>query len=868
MLAYVKGWIGSAVKTETETEVFAERYNIFKELLEKNTASLHVINDIEDMMLNPDSFDYDEVVVLCERLVALVRDLSSDLDALSRNRFTDLRSVADRIGRSVLKELRGRQKLEKSNWTISLANLSREKSALVGNKAANLADISNRAHLPAPKGFAVTAFSCHHFFKQAGIYEKVRRKLRQLDVRDMERLETVCAEIKVLILGSRLPDDVAKAILHEARVLAGDLGVDLRFAVRSSASAEDSPSSSFAGQYDSVLNVPIDNLLAAYKEVVAGIFNPRAVFYRRGKGYRDIDDLMSVLCVAMVDAVSSGCLYTIDPNYHVVDNICVNANWGLGVSVVDGSARTDYWRICRETREVLEQEIAGKDTMLVMDREQGLRLSETPPARRNVPCLTPEQLRVLTDYGLKLEEHFGTPLDIEWALDQVGKIIILQARPLQRVTDDLPVEELGKDVHVPRERVLIHAGMTAAPGACSGPAYILEDDQSLAGIPEGSILVARQTSPTLVPAMSRVKGIVTDVGSVTGHMASVAREFRIPTLVGVETGTRTIQAGDIITLDATRRTIYKGEVPAVIRQKAPANLIADSPVHIRVRGVLNKVVPLNLLDPRSAEFTPEGCATLHDVIRFAHEMAMREMFHLGDGLRGRAGAGRIGKKLRDTPLNAYVLDLGGGIERTGNPAKDADEVAVEEIASVPFQALLKGVTHEKVRWSGPVRVNMRGLLAVVAEGVLNDPHLHGGLGEPNYAIISKRYLNFNARLGYHFATIDSFCSEQVNSNYVTFSFKGGAADVGRRTRRAELMALILKRMGFRVEHKGDLLKAEMRKYDIGRLTEKLDLIGRLLGSVRLLDMVLADDGELQWYVEEFFKGNYTFEQQSSRVLGR
>lgn len=860
MLSKIRSFSQKSISNEVEMSDFTQRYSLFKELLEKNTAALRLINDIEDVMLNPNSFDYDEVVEQCERLVEIVRSLSVNLVDLSRNRYANLTPVAEKIGRSLLKELRARPKLEKCNWTIPLVNLSHEKSVLVGNKAANLADIANRVFLPTPKGFAVTAYSCHHFFLQAGIYDKAKRRLRHLDVHDMEQLEAVCNEIKSLILQARLPDEISRAVQHEAQVLANEFGEDLRFAVRSSASAEDSASSSFAGQFDSVLNVSLKNLDAAYKEVVAGIVNPRAVFYRRGKGYRDIDDLMSVLCVTMVDAVSSGCMYTIDPNYHIADNICINANWGLGVSVVDGSARTDYWLIDRENKTTLVEEIATKETMLVMGREHQLRTVAVPLAQRDAPCLTPEQLRTLADHGLKLEEHFGLPLDIEWAVDKTGKIIILQARPLPRVDDDVSLVELEQAVAVPADRIMIHAGMTAAPGSASGPAYILDSDKRLADIPEGSILVARQTSPTLVPAMSRVKGIVTDVGSVTGHMASVAREFKIPTLVGTETGTTVIRSGEVITLDATRRTIYQGKVDAIIKDKQPVNLIADSPVYVRVRGALNKAVPLNLLDPSGEDFRPEGCLSLHDVIRFAHEIAMREMFHLGEGMRDRGE--RTGKRLRNTPLNAYVLDLGGGIENTASstakPVKDPRDVFVEQIASIPFQALLRGVTHDNVRWSGPVRVNVRGLMSVFLEGVVNDPRLEGGLGEPNYAIISKRYLNFNARLGYHFVTIDSFCSEQINSNYITFSFKGGAADVGRRTRRAKLMAVILRKMGFRVEHKGDLLKAEMRKYDTKRLTEKLDLVGRLLGSVRLLDMVLTDDEELAWYADEFFKGNYTF----------
>lgn len=851
-----------AVKAESEMNEFILRYNLFKDFKDKNAAALRLINEIENVIFKPVTFDYDRIVDQCERLIAIVSDMSSKLNALSQNRYANLPAITKKIGRSVLKELRARPKLEKSNWTIPLANLSHEKSSLVGNKAANLADIANRAYLPTPMGFTVTAFSCHHFFHQAGIYEKVRRRLRHLDVRDTKRLGAVCADIKSLILQSPLPDSIARSILREARLLTNEFGDGLRFAVRSSASGEDSASSSFAGQFDSVLNVSVENLIPAYKEVVAGIFNPRAVFYRRSKGYRDIDDLMSVLYVTMVDAVSSGCMYTIDPNYHIADNICINANWGLGVSVVDGSVRTDYWRICRESKNILVKEIPTKDTMLVMGREKQLLSVSVPPAQRDIPCLNPEQLRTLTDYGLKLELHFNGPLDIEWALDRTGKIIILQARPLPRVADDVPVEEVEKHAAASVEHILVHAGMTAAPGAVSGPAYILETYEGLDGIPEGSILFNRQTSPALVPAMAKVKGIVTDVGSVTGHMASVAREFKIPTLVGTEIGTKAVQPGQIITLDATRRTIHQGEVSAVHKAKPPVNLIADSPMYIRVRNVLNKVVPLNLLDPRSDDFRPEGCTSLHDVIRFAHEMTMQEMFRLGAGLMD--DEGRRGRRLRNMPLNVFVLDLGRGIDKRpnahGGSAEAIVDVSLEEIASVPFKALLKGVTHKKVFWSKKTHGNSNMLNLHNKKSFEAGPSMQGGTGETGYAIISKRYLNFNARIGYHSITIDAFCSEEIHSNYVSLSFKGGAADVGLRTRRAEMIAMVLKKMGFQVEHKGDLLKAVMRKYNIERLTGKLDQIGRLLGSVRLLDMVLIDDEDLSWYVDQFFNGNYSFEQ--------
>jgi pyruvate,water dikinase len=155
----------------------------------------------------------------------------------------------------------------------------------------------------------------------------------------------------------------------------------------------------------------------------------------------------------------------------------------------------------------------------------------------------------------------------------------------------------------------------------------------------------------------------------------------------------------------------------------------------------------------------------------------------------------------------------------------------------------------------------------VAESVFRDPLKQGRMGGPNYAIIARHYLNFNSRLGYHFATVDTYCGPAVNDNYITFYFKGGAADIGRRSRRALMIALILKRMGFKVEQTGDMIRGALKKYQRAVLEEKLDMVGRLLGSVRLLDMVMSDDGQIEWYVEQFFQENYTYDRTGSDATG-
>lgn len=328
---------------------------------------------------------------------------------------------------------------------------------------------------------------------------------------------------------------------------------------------------------------------------------------------------------------------------------------------------------------------------------------------------------------------------------------------------------------------------------------------------------------------------------------------RGPTLVGLENATRAITHGEEITLDATSRIVYRGIVPELIRDKPCVNLMKGSPVYKAAQEALKRMAPLTLTDPKAVNFSPEGCRSLHDVIRFAHEMGMREMFDIGDGMGEAEGAVRLRAGL---PLNILVVDLGGGL----TPTAPRKVVELEHIKSAPFQGLLHGMTDPGVRWLGGVGVSLTGFATIMAESILSDPNADGTMGGPSYAVVSDHYLNFNTRLGYHFAVVDSYCGPAINDNYIVFSFKGGAADIARRSRRAKLIAQILKRLGFKTEIKGDMVRGEVKKYSQSDLKQKLDMVGRLLGAVRLLDMLLSDDGQIGWYVDEFFKGNYAFER--------
>ncbi len=846
----------SKIKDEigADESVFQRKFRGFKELLAANNRALELIADLEHHFYQNKPFTLDYMVGQTEKLIAEVFTIVEDLNAMVQARYEDLFDMAESISVRVLAELVRKSKVEKTNLVFPLEQLSQENAAYVGGKAANLGEVSNRVNLPVPPGFAVTAYACLYFLEKSRLLPFIQEQLKNLDVNQTESLMAACQAIQSRIMGADLPNDLEAALKEAAEDLDTKHGGHLRLAVRSSATSEDGEAS-FAGQHTTVLNVTSANLCTAYKEVVASTFSPRAVFYRRRKGYSDQDVVMSVACIAMVDAAVSGVMYTVDPNDAQRPVMLISGLWGLAAYAVEGSAAMDFFVVDKAGGALVQQEIVEQAAQLRVKPEGGVHEIPVPEASRAIACLRPEQLARLWEYGRRLEEHYRHPLDIEWAIDGGGKLFILQARPLQpaqQAWDVVRPTEQANAQPRPGQAVLLQSGSPACEGTACGAAFVMATDHMLPLVPEGAIVVVRETSPRYVPLMGRIQALITDVGSVTGHMASVAREFRIPTLVGTGNGTRTIAHGQEITVDATHGIVYAGRVEEILATVCPINPMKDSPIYRAVRTALLRIAPLNLIDPKKENFSPQGCQTLHDIIRFCHEMAMQEMFRISDHVRReRAIAVPLHIQL---PLNIYLIDLGGGL-RPDFSAKTAQR---EDVVCLPLNALLQGMSHDGVDWSNDVGVQWSGLASVLAQSMIRDPMAEGRMGGPNYALVSRHYMNFSSRLGYHFATIDTYCGPVVNDNYVTFSFKGGAADIGRRTRRASLIADILKGLDFKVEHKVDMVRGQMKKYDETLTAQKLDMLGRLLGSVRLLDMVLTDDRQVQWYAEQFFKGNYTF----------
>ena len=264
------------------------------------------------------------------------------------------------------------------------------------------------------------------------------------------------------------------------------------------------------------------------------------------------------------------------------------------------------------------------------------------------------------------------------------------------------------------------------------------------------------------------------------------------------------------------------------------------------------ILPLHLLNPKSPDFTPKSCTSLHDIMRLVHEVSYTEMFQISD-LVSDKGEGAVKLDAR-IPIDLHIIDLEGGLVGITRGAK---KVTIDNIASIPLKALLKGMTHKELDGREPKPVHLKGFMSVMSRQMLAPP-LNAGqrFGDRSYAIIADRYINFSSRVGYHYSVLDSYCGETITKNYITFSFKGGAADDVRKNRRARSIAEMLKGLDFSVKVKGDNVNSSYQKQELPLIEEKLELIGRLLLFTRQMDMLMSTEASVEEMAKAFLEKNY------------
>ncbi len=823
-------------------DIFKEKYLSFQKLLNKNNQALEIMADMEEKLSGEFLFDRQYIESNTEAVTAGVRDIIDSLNRISNDKYSALTAKFNQIVYEIEKTTARKKEIPVSGYTIPFDEITKEALDMVGGKNAHIGEVKNRIGITTPEGFAVTAFAYKRFMEHNGFLEKINKRLSELQIDDMEQLNRTSKEIQDTVVGGKIPEDIEKAIIESVESLKLKVEGELRVSVRSSAIQEDGDFS-FAGQYSTFLNVPEDSIIQKYKEVVASLFTPRAVFYYKSKGFQEYEMVMSVGVVTMVDAAAGGVMYSKDPNSPQKNTIIISAVRGLGKCAVEGAVTPETYIVSGYPEIALkEKKIPVQETMLICKPDGELKEVLLPDDMKGKPCLTDEQIKALAGHAVALEKHYNSPQDIEWAIDNHGRINILQTRPL-RV---LPVEEqrLKVPTRLKGYNILIDKGVIASKGIGCGRAFILKKEEDLKDFPEGAVLVAKHTSTKFVTVMNKASAIITDVGGATGHMASLAREFQLPAILDTEIATDVIKDGQEITVDAVNCNIYEGKVDVLLEFAKREEPLKDTELFKTLQKVLKLVVPLNLVDPEDENFKPEFCDTLHDITRFCHETGMHEMFKIKDMPSGQIGEAR--RLIAGIPLSVSLIDLGGGIK--GNK-----KLLPEHICSIPFNAFFKGLAS--MRWPEPQPFDTKGFFGMMAHTATIPEQELRKTGEESFSFISREYINFSLRLGYHFSAVEAYAGENMNDNYIRFFFKGGGAVTDRRLRRVRLITEILKKLDFRVKFVEDVIDASITKYKSSAIEEKLEILGKLTVYTKQLDMVMYNDAVTDWYIEEFVKGH-------------
>jgi len=454
-------------------------------------------------------------------------------------------------------------------------DLHKDSIPVAGGKGANLGEIFN-VGLPVPPGFAVTAQTYKEYLERTNIQPKIADLLKDLDVEDTDSLQRIATKIQELIISTPIPEDITEEIKDNYELLGADTkeahdliqGKDVFVAVRSSATAEDLPSLSFAGQQATYLNVKgKENVVSAVLACWASLFTARAIYYREKNKFPHLKVLISAIVQKMVNSSHSGVMFTVNPSTNNPDEIVIEAVYGLGEMIVSGEVNPDLYIIDKNTKSIKKIEVKKQELGLFRNEQGKNERQKIPKDEQTRQVIDEKQIKELARLGKKLEDHYGKPQDIEWAIEK-GQIFIVQTRAVTTFSPKVCKDERPC---LPEEqgRILLK-GETASAGVYTGSVKLVHSASELGKIQKGDILVTPMTTPDMVPAMQKAGAIVTNEGGMTCHAAIVSREMGIPCIVGTEHATEVLKDGEIVTVHASRGIVYEGEIEVAKEEKLVA----------------------------------------------------------------------------------------------------------------------------------------------------------------------------------------------------------------------------------------------------------------------------------------------------------
>jgi pyruvate,water dikinase len=475
--------------------------------------------------------------------------------------------------------------MKKAPDILRLEEIQKEDIPSVGGKGASLGEMFSIG-LPVPKAFVVTAQTFRRFLGETGIEDRLFATMADLNVEDSAALEEAARKAKELVLSVGMPATLQKRIREAYRIM----GSDTIVAVRSSATAEDLPDASFAGQQETYLNILGEkDLLEAVRHCWASLYGGRAIYYRAKQGFDDRTVNIAVVVQQLIPSEKAGVMFTSHPVTGEPLTI-IEGSWGLGEAVVSGTVSPDKYVFDQRSGKVVDRLIAQKVQMIIPDGRKGTRLAEVPGPQQATPLLSDEEVAKLAMFGRIAEQHYGIPQDLEWAI--VGpEFFILQSRPITTIKT-AAAPQAGSAPQSGDGSLLVE-GQGASPGIGSGRVVLVHNIKDVGTVKEGDILVARMTNPDMVPAMRKVAAIVTDEGGMTCHAAIVSRELGTPAVVGTKKATAVLRPGQMVTVDGEKGHVYDGarQVPADEKKAVPAAAVAAAPLITATAVKVNVSLP-------------------------------------------------------------------------------------------------------------------------------------------------------------------------------------------------------------------------------------------------------------------------------------
>src|SRR5208337_2756349 len=468
-----------------------------------------------------------------------------------------------------------------------LEEIRKEDITSVGGKGASLGEMASIG-LPVPKAFVVTAQAFRRFLVETGLEKKIFSSFDKLDVEDNEALERAADNAKALVMKAKMPAAIRDDIKTSYKKMsAGDLIV----AVRSSATAEDLPDASFAGQQETYLNIKGETaVISSVQKCWASLYGARAVYYRAKQGFDDNTVNIAVVIQQLVPSEKAGVMFTSHPITGESITI-IEGSWGLGEAVVSGTVSPDKYEFDQRGEKVVDVFIANKKVEIIADGDHGTKIADVSKDRQDKRVLVDDEIAKLAMYGKIAENHYGVPQDVEWGVVE-GTIYILQSRPITTIGKK---EAKSMDGHKSSAKIILK-GQGAAPGIASGRVVIIRDVKDTGGVKQGDILVTKMTNPDMVPAMRKVAAIVTDEGGMTCHAAIVSRELGTPAVVGTKNATNVLKNGQLITVDGEMGLVYEGEVA----HAAPSQAAALQAVAVNAPIITATSVKVNVSIPEAA----------------------------------------------------------------------------------------------------------------------------------------------------------------------------------------------------------------------------------------------------------------------------